>query len=565
MSQFISGDSKSGGSKVSLREFFWNYPLYLVRLYLNTRPLSFILLALILNALLVFTLTNPNIFKLFRSAQSNSYNEATVGVITTLNPIFLTQNPVDRDLHEIIYDRLVYARTDGSFAPGLAKSWSVSNDGMKYTFDLDENRYWHDGVPVTASDVAYTINEAKILAKSGIDTIGSVLENVTITVVSDHRFTAEIDEKNAVLLEALAIYIMPEHVLSGVKDQNMFEYGLVVPPIGSGAFKVTQITPNEIDFVKFDKSPTPAKLDKLTYYVFPDLESLKIAYRNNLIDAASQIDSDDLEFLLNDNRFTGKSIVLNQRKKAVFFNLRLDKLKSYELRGGITALIDRQLMIDTAGIDGVPAFSSVSKNNWAFNKDADLYPFGLENAKFMLERDGYKYENGKFYDKDGAPIVLTITYLENDNNEALVNALKTQLAVYGVELKLRPKNYESMTGEILATRDFELLLYEIETSIDPDQYNLWHSSKVDYPNLNFSGYEYGRVDVLFESARASANRDDRRTKYIQAQRLIAFDAPVIFLYEPTFNYVVKSQFKGIDLTGLVYPQDRFINIAQWEK
>ena len=85
----------------------------------------------------------------------------------------------------------------------------------------------------------------------------------------------------------------------------------------------------------------------------------------------------------------------------------------------------------------------------------------------------------------------------------------------GVVLKLEKLNYNQITQEIIATRDFEVLLYEVETTIDPDQYNLWHSLKSNYPDLNISGYSYERVDILLEDARKTKDRTLRKRSMIR--------------------------------------------------
>jgi peptide/nickel transport system substrate-binding protein len=104
--------------------------------------------------------------------------------------------------------------------------------------------------------------------------------------------------------------------------------------------------------------------------------------------------------------------------------------------------------------------------------------------------------------------------------------------VKGVILNLEPLTYRQLTQEIVATRDFELLMYEIETTIDPDQYNLWHTLKSDYPDLNLSGYSYERVDIL-EDGRRSVDRKVRQERYALFQRYLIQDAPALFLYRPS--------------------------------
>ena len=133
----------------------------------------------------------------------------------------------------------------------------------------------------------------------------------------------------------------------------------------------------------------------------------------------------------------------------------------------------------------------------------------------------------------------------------------------GVVLKGEKLNYNQITQEIIATRDFDILLYEVETTVDPDQYNLWHSLKSNYPDLNISGYSYERVDILLEDARKTSQRNVRKEKYDLVQKYIMADSPVVFLYNPTFYYFVKDNIKGIDLENINYSYERFKSIQDW--
>jgi len=559
-------NSNNSNNKLSFRDFFWNYPSAFVKWYSKSKLLFYIIFSFSLAGILYIGLTNTLVLRAFDIAEGNVYREGTVGVITTLNPLYLTQNPIDRDLHELIYDRLIYPTADGKFEAGLATTWTVSSDHKVYTFTLADDRYWHDGEKITSEDVKYTIELAKKLSKNGEDTIGSVLENVIIDVIDDYHFTVSIDERNSVILEALSIYVMPKHTLSNVNDRNLYEYGLNVPPVGSSAYVVTDVSPTEVKFTAFDKYPIPAKITHFSYTIFPDLNTLVTAFRNNQLDAVSHIEGRDLGFLNDYSNFELNAVLLKQRKKLIFFNTREEKLKNYEIRAAITSIIDKTILLNDALVDGTPVEGPISTLSWAFSKESSTYTYSLETADLMFEMAGYsKNDSGMYVNEDDESLILTLTYLENTHNEAIATALRNQMKINGVELKLRPKNYISITSEVLATHDFEMLLYEVETSIDPDQYNLWHSSKVNYPDLNLAGYENGRIDLLLEEGRIAVTQDERKEKYLLMQRFMSFDAPVIFLYEPTFNLMLNNHIKGVDLSIVAFPHDRFRFVNTWSR
>ena len=154
--------------------------------------------------------------------------------------------------------------------------------------------------------------------------------------------------------------------------------------------------------------------------------------------------------------------------------------------------------------------------------------------------------------------------MNNKINEELLSKLSSLLADEGIIVNLDPLNYSQLTQEILATRNFEMLIYELELTVDPDQYNLWHSLQKEYPNLNLSGYEFSRVDIILEDARREADKEERKESYALFQKYLMNDSPAIFLYRPSYLYVVRDSVNGINYEGIVRLEDIYRDIYNWE-
>jgi peptide/nickel transport system substrate-binding protein len=154
--------------------------------------------------------------------------------------------------------------------------------------------------------------------------------------------------------------------------------------------------------------------------------------------------------------------------------------------------------------------------------------------------------------------------LDNENNTILLNTLKSLLNSEGIIMNLEPLTYSQLTQEILATRNFEMLMYEIEVTVDPDQYNLWHSLQKEYPNLNLSGYEFSRIDILLEEGRRETNKTERKQDYSLFQKYLTQDVPAIFLYRPSYVYVVRDVVTGIEYEDLVRLEDIYRNVYNWK-
>jgi peptide/nickel transport system substrate-binding protein len=141
--------------------------------------------------------------------------------------------------------------------------------------------------------------------------------------------------------------------------------------------------------------------------------------------------------------------------------------------------------------------------------------------------------------------------------------LERQWSEVGVKLVLDTQDYERISSETIPRRDYDMLLFEIEASPDPDKYNLWHSTQSEYPNLNLSGYAYERVDIYLEEGRKDIKTEVRKKAYAQFQKYIMADMPAIYLYHPTYTFIAHDSVKGIELNGLLLPQDRYHYISNW--
>jgi peptide/nickel transport system substrate-binding protein len=107
-------------------------------------------------------------------------------------------------------------------------------------------------------------------------------------------------------------------------------------------------------------------------------------------------------------------------------------------------------------------------------------------------------------------------------------------------------------------------MYDVEVTVDPDQYNLWHSLQKEYPNLNLSGYEFSRVDILLEDGRREIDKEQRKEEYALFQKYLMDDMPAIFLYRPSYIYVVRDVVEGIHYENMVRLEDIYSEVYNWK-
>ncbi len=133
----------------------------------------------------------------------------------------------------------------------------------------------------------------------------------------------------------------------------------------------------------------------------------------------------------------------------------------------------------------------------------------------------------------------------------------------GIKVKVRLVDPQDITKEVLRSRNYDMLLYGIIVGSDPDQYPFWHSSQITYPGLNLSQYSNKIVDQILEKARATTDPADLAKLYTDFANTLVTDVPAVFLYTPTYTYVLTDAIKGFNADRIAKPSDRFSNITDW--
>jgi peptide/nickel transport system substrate-binding protein len=166
--------------------------------------------------------------------------------------------------------------------------------------------------------------------------------------------------------------------------------------------------------------------------------------------------------------------------------------------------------------------------------------------------------------------------------------IQANLLDVGIKVNLQKDTIRNISDAVILPKNFDLLLFGQETFVDPDRYELFHSSQINFPEfggdvtssgLNISSYvsiaqgteiadgelrKLPKVDKLLENGRSLIDRTKRKEEYIEFQQIIYDEKPVIFLYHPIYFYCVNARVKNIDFTGLVNLEDRFDKVLAWK-
>jgi peptide/nickel transport system substrate-binding protein len=554
-----------------IRSFFWFFPDFLLQIIHKTRPFSFIIfysaLTLISWRAITYATNSPE--SLFNYQPKQVLHEAAVGKIDILNPLFTTHNQLERDLQELIFNSLIRIGPDGIPQKEIAQSWAISGDGKTYTFFIKENVYWHDGEKLTADDVVFTFNTIQQLKDE--DSYYTAFKDVDIGKLDDFTVIFNLPEPNATFMENLSVGIVPKHLLENVRPANLRSIPYNQYPIGTGPFQITKNDEKQVVLKNntkyFEKAP---KLKKITYNFYQEEDTLLQDFKQFKYHTFTNPSLEALQKIENYQIYSTKTFTIHLRDKIIFFNLRKENspLANEKVRQALSRATDRNNLIKEIDSSGEIAHGPISKYSWAYNKSLKRYMFDIEKANKQLSNAGweYKLDNGnrsKYRQKDGQELMIKLSLLDTSINSKIASELKKQWALVGVNLIIDTQEYEKIASETISRRDFEALLFQVENTPDPDKYNFWHSIKAEYPGLNLSGYSYNRVDILLERARKEPNRTKRKEDYDLMQKYVVEDVPALFLYHPTYKFVVHKNVEGIDLEDVSLPHQRYNNVHKW--
>ncbi|MDO8548412.1 MAG: ABC transporter substrate-binding protein, partial [bacterium] len=314
------------------------------------------------SALLVYLLNESLLVAV--PAPGGSYTEGLIGAPRFINPV-LAISDSDRDLTALIYSGLLKATPNGDYVPDLAQSYTISDDGKTYTFILRPGATFHDGTPVTAGDVVFTI--AKTQDPAVKSPVRANWDGVTVMEIDTHTLSFTLTSPYAPFIENLTLGILPKARWQSVSDEEFAFSELNASPIGSGPYRIGSISrtssgiPSTYELKPFGKYSLGAPyLGSSTLRFYQSEDALIAALKSGDIEAASGVSPAELGAL---SGFTAKSAPLN-RVFAVFFNQNQSAvLRDHDVRQALDSAIDQSALIaQVLGGYGTPLNGPVPPN-----------------------------------------------------------------------------------------------------------------------------------------------------------------------------------------------------------
>ncbi len=517
-------------------------------------------LLLLLLAYLAFNMTTVVV-----PEQGGTYVEGIAGTPSIVNPV-LAQNDVDADLVALLFRGLTQGTDTGVVVPDLARSWVISPDDLTYTFALRDDARWHDGVPVTADDVVYTIRIIQDPDFQGNPQLSSLWRSVTVEKVDSHTVRFRLTESFAPFLGYTSVGLLPAHLLQDVPAADLPQAAYNLHPIGTGPFAVEELDGSRA-LLKAAPGYDGEKpyLAKVEFKFYPSYKAVLEAYDRKEVEGVGRVESQEIERVM---RTSGLALFSAPISGYAVILLNLDRVpfQDKRLRQALLNGMNRQRLIDQV-LDGqgLVAHSPVMPTQWSYHSGIKKYEHDPARARALLEAAGWTDADGDgVREKAGQRLQFALLTDKSPLRVALMEEIVRQWAEIGAQAVPQTVGFSGLARDFLRPRQFDAVLVEwSDLPVDPDPYPLWHSSQTVDVGRNYAGFRNREADELMEEGRRILDFQTRTSLYRQFQDIFAEEVPSLLLYYRVYNYAVDRSVHAVQIGPLRVPSDRFRSLSQW--
>jgi peptide/nickel transport system substrate-binding protein len=448
-----------------------------------------------------------------------------------------------------IFDALVKKDEHYELQPWLAASWEQP-DALTWVFHLRDGVRFHDGRPLEAADVAYTIES--LIDGSLITAKGGSFAAVDRAEARD-RLTVVVRMKRA---DSGLLFNMSDGLFGVVPRGSGKDFGL--HPVGSGPFRfVSAVQDKEVivernhDYwadalpagqgfsQKIGKDRAPGqRIERIRFQVVPDTITSALELKKGSADLASNVVTLDMVHTLEAEPNLKVESGAGSPVVYVTFNVTDKLLKDKRVRQAVACAIDRQAIVDAIWRGQARlANSLLPTGHWAAatNEELAQYPHDVARAQRLLDEAGFPAG------KDGVRMRLTMKTSTDETTRLMAAVLQQQLRAAGIQLEIRSAEFGTFYADVTKGAFQIYALRWIGSNEDPDIFRYAYGSGSFPPKGGNRGrYANPRVDALLAEASASSDRAVRKKDYVEVQQILAEELPAIPLWYPN-NEVVHTR------------------------
>jgi len=500
--------------------------------------------------------------------------EGVIGAPRFINPL-LAISDADRDLTQLIYSGLLRARADGGLVPDLAETFSVSDDGLVYTFTLKEGVTWHDGNPITSDDVLFTI--ARVKESSLKSPKRASWEGVTVTERDEYTIEFTLEQPYSPFLENATLGILPKHIWEDVSSEQFGFSTFNIEPVGSGPYKMKTIKrdssgiPTYYDLTSFkDSALQEVYINKITIRFYANEEELLKALNRGEIESVNAI-APERARVFGEKGYRIIKYTL-PRIFGVFFNQNQNTIFTDEaVREALNVAVDGENIVDEVLYGyGTTLYGPLPPGSLGFTKQKreEFVDSPKERAEEILETAGWKKdeESGirqKKTKKETQELTFSLSTSDAQDLKRTAEILKVLWEELGAEVEVKIFKSGDLNQNVIRPRTYDALFFGEIIGRESDPFAFWHSSQRNDPGLNIALYTNITTDKLLEEGREISDTEKRTKIYQQFQDEVIKDMPFVPVYSPDFIYIIPDTIKGIEVGTITVPSERFLDVHNW--
>ncbi|MCB9946375.1 MAG: ABC transporter substrate-binding protein [Rhodospirillaceae bacterium] len=455
-----------------------------------------------------------------------------------LDPTAGAAGAIDEVVYANLFESLTRIDETGQVIPGLAESWTVSDDGLTYTFRLRQGVLFHDGTTFDADDVRFSLERAA--AEDSVNAQKAFFTPIaSIDTPAPDQVVVHLDHPVGLFLFTMgsgdAAIVAPESAASNTTN-----------PVGTGPYRFAGRA--EGDHVTLERNPDyhgpdSVFFDRVVFRFISDpaaqvaaLLAGDVAAIPNIAapEAMARFEADD-RFAVDVGTTEGETILAVNHRRPPFDDVRV--------RRALAHAVDRQAIVDAAMFGyGTPIGSHFAPHNPAYVDLTGVYPHDPERARALLAEAGYP-------DGFEATIKLPPPSYARRGGEVI----QAQLAEIGVRVTLEPVEWAQWLEQAFRGFDYDMTIVSHTEPLDIGIY----ARGDDY----YFGYHSDAFDAVIAELDATADPDARNRLYDEAQRLLADDEAAVFLFQLAKTGVREARLQGLWVNSPIQAND--VTAARW--
>jgi peptide/nickel transport system substrate-binding protein/oligopeptide transport system substrate-binding protein len=471
---------------------------------------------------------------------------------TTLDPA-RTADVYSITIIQQIFDGLVQFDENLNVVPGLARSWQVSRDGLRYTFDLREGVRFHNGRRVGATDFVYSFtrildpevrsNAAGLFSRvvgarafqQGDDSAVSGLR-----AIGPHELEIRLTEPYPPFLTILAMKsakVVPREEVE--KPGSSFGRD----PVGTGPFQFVEWQPDTKIVLTANKDyfEEPPRLSGVVYPLYPGVQSdrmLKDFLEGRL--ESLTVDSPDHRSILEKK---GYPLLRKPAMSLLFYGINCDRkpLNDKRVRKALNLAIRRDGIISLMRTHMV-ARGIIPPGMPGYNPDQEGYPFDIGGGRALLAEAGYP-------GGEGVPSLRFLSASRSDIARKELDMVKANLEAIGMSIQVYFETDWTAFEEALINREFDLFRFMISSDI-PDPEDSVLALFTSASPYNFFSYNNQEFDQLMEKTKREVDPLERAALFRKLEAIVMDDCPIIPILHPVFEGAFQPYVRGVGLNAL---------------